>query len=174
MRYNIFNKIHQPLRLTLLNTCIYLAESQGFNVTAVAVTIKKVTEVLKVFKAQLKYEGLYLLPLVFEYEPSVWDAYTREHHKAMNMATNLNELLKSYSAIKDENEQSEWARQVSAAFNEFTLFNYHHMDDEEEVLSEFLLRYYKDDTILQIQEEMEMPGTLIKQHESKEVYEVAA
>lgn len=171
MRPNIFNTIQHRLRSSLLSTCVYLAESQGFDVTAVTVVIRKITEVLKVFKAQLKYEGMYLLPLVFEYEPSIWDAYTREHHKAMNLARNLEEMVGKVPAVNKEEDQ--WFAQLNKAFTEFMQFNYKHMDDEEEVLNEFLWRYYKDDVILQLPGDAETPAKLIKQHESK-VYEAAA
>jgi len=43
--------------------------------------------------------------------------------------------------------------------------NYHHMDDEEEILNEILCTYYSDDFLRNIEQQMKMQSLLVVQHE---------
>jgi hemerythrin-like domain-containing protein len=128
---------------------------------------------LNLFKEQVKNETSYLLPLVFEYEPSIWDVYTRGHQKAANLARNLESDIQSYKKSKEADDKSAAIELIKKAYQEFMQFNFIHMDDEEEVLNEILWRYYKDDYIQQLEEQINGTPALIKQHKNVRRYEAA-
>ena len=161
MRYNIFNQAHRPLKLALLSTCISLSRNGDWDLSSALESIRKVEEALRVFNEQVKSEASCILPFIFEYEPSVWSMYTSEHHKAMNLCYNLKSLVHSFYKLKDADDKLTVMGLVSESFNEFVLFNYNHMNDEEAVLNEILWRYYNDSVIRQIDNEMSvLPGSI--------------
>jgi len=162
MRHNIFNKLHWQLKVSLLNTCVSLSDAVAFDTTTAQVAIKKIEGVLKIFKEQLKYESASLLPLVFEYEPSIWDLYTKGHQKAANLGYGIEILLQHYNKLHTTQDKQEVMDLVKIAYQEFMQFNFNHMDDEEEVLNEILWRYYSDDVIKQVEEQLHVKAALIK------------
>ena len=173
MRYNIFNQAHRPLKLALLSTCISLSKDGEWDLSTAAETIKKVEEALQVFNEQVKYESLHILPFIFDYEPSVWIMYTSEHHKAMNLSYNLENLIRSFHELKDTEGRLTLMESISKSFNEFVLNNYNHMDDEEAVLNEILWRYYNDAFIRQIENEIYVQPGLVKQHKKTERLQIS-
>ena len=173
MRYNVFNKVHRPLKLALLSACISLSNDGDWDLSSAAKTIRKVEEVLQVFNEQVKYENLHILPFIFEYEPSVWSMYTSEHHKAMNLSYNLENLVRSFYQLKDAEDRIGLMESISKSFNEFVLNNYNHMDDEEAVLNEILWRYYDDAFIRQIENEIYVQARLVKQHKKTERLQIS-
>lgn len=150
MSYNIFNQAHLPLKLALISGCTTLSQNTLPDVSSASTGIIKIEEVLRIFKAQVKYEASYILPLIFEYEPSIWAMYTSEHHKANNLARNLEHLVAAFHKSTNTSGKLELMEQVSKSYNEFVLVNFHHMDDEEPVLNEILWRYYSNSFIKQM------------------------
>ena len=161
MRYNIFNKAHLPLKRSLLNACISFDKYKEEEISSGEV-LQKAEEVLYIFNEQLTYESLHILPLIFEYEPSIWNNYTSEHNKAARIAKNLKELAKELQRQKRVEDKLKILELIIERFNEFILFNFNHMDDEEAVLNEILWRYYKDPVLVQIEERMDILPHLLK------------
>jgi hypothetical protein len=161
MRHNIFNQVHLPLKHALLTTCIYLCKEDCKSIAGAKLAVQKVQEIIPIFKEQLKYETNYVLPLVFVYEPSIWDAYTMQHQKAMNLLNDLEVLISSFKNAKDKKDQLFLMSSLHEAYDDFMMFNYHHMDEEEEVLNEILWRYYNDKVLTNAVEQFnEVPSVL--------------
>src|SRR4051794_2843824 len=163
MRYNIFNRVHRPLKEALLSTCISLSRNGDWNISSAAEAIRKVEDVLEICDGQVKCEAINILPYVFEYEPSVWNVYTTQHHKLMNQSRHLEDLVQSFYSFKGVETKLTVMELISDTFNEFTILNYEHMDDEEPVLNEILWRYYDDAFIMQMESEMELLPVLMEQ-----------
>lgn len=100
MRYNIFNQVHRTLKEALLSTCISLSRNGDWNISYASEAIRKAEEVLQICDEQVKYEAMNILPFIFEYEPAVWNMYTSEHHKVMNLSRNLENLVQSFYTLK--------------------------------------------------------------------------
>jgi hypothetical protein len=169
MRYNIFNQVHRPLKECLLSACISLSRNGDWNMATALEAVRKVEEVLQICDEQVKNEAIHILPFVFEYEPSVWNSYTSEHHKVMNLWRHLESLVQSFYRLKGSENKFSVMELISECFNEFMLLNYNHMDDEEAVLNEILWRYYNDAFIRQMENEMNMMPELLKQSRKKGV-----
>lgn len=172
MRYNIFNHVHRPLKESLLSTCISLSRNGDWNVSYASEAIRKTEEVLQICYEQVKYEAMNILPFIFEYEPSVWNMYTSEHYKMLNLSRNLESLVQSFYKLKGAENKSAVMKLISESFNEFMLLNYNHMDDEEAVLNEILWRYYNDAVIMQMENEMNVRAASIK-HPQKKAMQMA-
>jgi hypothetical protein len=150
MSYNIFNQAHLPLKLALISGCTFLDKNNNSDTTSASKSVTKIGEILQIFKNQIQHETLKILPLIFEYEPSIWAMYTSAHHKANNLCHHLEMLVQDFKQAVDTEEVFELTDMARKIYNEFVLYNFHHMDDEEPVLNEILWRYYKDDVIVQI------------------------
>jgi aspartate-semialdehyde dehydrogenase len=167
MRYNIFNKVHRPLKESLLSTCISLSRNGEWNISSALEAIRKVEEVLEICDEQVKYEAINILPFIFEYEPSVWNAYTSEHHKVMNLCRDIKSLVQSFYKLKGTENKFAVMELISEKFNEFMLLNYNHMDDEEAVLNEILWRYYTDAFIIEMENHLTIVTASVKQPKKK-------
>ena len=62
---------------------------------------------------------------------------------------------------------------INESFNEFMLFNFNHMDDEEAVLNEILWRYYPDKVLLQTEEKMNILPHLVEHSAQRRDYQIA-
>jgi len=162
MRHNIFYTAHRPLKLALISTCISLDQQHANENTNSADVIKKISEVLYIFKEQIRNESTYILPIIFDYEPSIWNMYTAQHHKGMNQLRDLEDLISAFKKAEDE-QKAAMISLISGAYNEFMLFNFHHMDDEEEVINEILWRYYKDTYLLEVEAAFKTLHPAVKQ-----------
>lgn len=171
MSYNIFNHAHLPLKTALISGCITLTGSEH-EVPSSEKCIRKIEEVLRVFYEQVKFETAQILPFIFEYEPSIWNTYTTEHHKGNNLACNLESLMLACDKAKDEKEKLALFKVLKEAYNTFVLFNFHHMDDEEPVLNEILWRYYPDSFMKEITEGINFHSSL-KYEPQREELEMA-
>jgi hypothetical protein len=172
MRYNIFNQVHRPFKLALLHTCIELSKDDSAT-TSWSQVICNVKEVISLYKHQVKFEYSYLLPLVFEYEPSVWDIYTIEHQQATNILRGIENLVQLMEASGDQHLKRSIMNEIKSTYNEFMRFNFQHMEDEEEVLNEILWRYYNDNFLLQIVHHMYEPAGIVS-NKSGNLYQQAA
>ena len=162
MRYNIFSEIHQPVKLALLSTCITLSKKNEWNFKKAEKSIRQVADVVNTFYTQLQIEEQHLLPLVFVYEPSVWDVFARQHRQLVAMADKLQQLIYSTKQTEDVIEKFTAMIEIDSIYNEFIMANYNHMDEEEEILNEILWQYYSDETLQSIVK-TKTPAVLVQQ-----------
>lgn len=172
MRYNIFNTAHLPLKRSLLAACISVSGCVE-NKTSSAEALRKVEEVLQVFNEQLTYETLYILPFVFEYEPSVWSNYTSEHNKAARLSKNLSGLVLLYNKQKKKDDKESILKMINESYTGFMLYNFNHMDDEEAVLNEILWRYYSDEVLKQTEEKTDILPHLVNRSKPAQTFTIA-
>ena len=166
MRYNIFNRAHLPLKTALISGCVSLTDALNGALTTTE-SVKPVEEVLRVYKEQISYERLHILPFIFEYEPAISISYSTEHDKASRLSDRMNGLVQSYRKEENKNEKSKILALISECYNDFMLFNFNHMDDEEAVLNEILWRYYQDKVLMQIEEKMDILPHLVEQGQQR-------
>ncbi|GEO10810.1 hypothetical protein [Segetibacter aerophilus] len=162
MRYNIFNKAHFPLKTSLLSACVSIDKIATHGVTFAADAVEKVKNVLQAYNETIVFEGLHIFPLVFEYEPSVWNNYASEHNRMTRLANYLKSLIQSYYHQSKAKDKLDLIASISKSYNEFMMANFDHMNDEEAVLNEILWRYYRDQVLSQLEEKMHTLPDLIK------------
>ncbi len=157
MRYNFLNEVHLPVRLTLLNASVQLNADENVDPFVI---VSKVSNLMHVLRQQFTNEEQFILPLVFDYEPCVWDHFIRQHHQLKNEISEIEQMLKTFSACTDTEAQWLIASLVNYHFQQTVLSNFRHMDEEEEVLTEILWRYYSDGTLQSTYRQMQMLPTL--------------
>lgn len=144
MAFNIFNEVHKPLKLSLLTTCIRLTKNNNFNMDEAIINVHEIEEVLSTFNKLIAFENLTILPLIFEWEPSIWNYCLQQHAKQRESLQKLQTLLHLFNQTKNEIEKFTVLISISEAFNIFLLDIYNHMDDEEEILNKVLWQFYDD------------------------------
>ncbi|HEX6332603.1 MAG TPA: hemerythrin domain-containing protein [Flavisolibacter sp.] len=153
MRYNIFNQIHKGLRAMLYDTAVLLQQTDFTDPSATAVAADRTNAVLKMFEDHASHEDNYVFAAISAYEPSVADAFMQEHHEderlAQQVADSLQALEYASTAVKPE-----MAIQLNRNFVAFLAFNLSHMEREESVINRLLWRYYSDEAIMQIQQQV--------------------
>lgn len=164
MRYNIYNQVHRPLKLAMLETSIELTKDGLSTTESRAKLVQNVSNVLSLFNQLVRYEYTYILPLVFDFEPSVWNTYTTEHQAAMNLGRKLEDQLSSLKRKRDEAAKASLLAAIRETYQTFMVFNLHHMSDEEEVLNEILWRYYSDNVLVEIEHGMKVLPMLMNKH----------
>jgi hypothetical protein len=156
MRYNIYNQVHRPLKLSMLKTSVEITAMPTINNENTSELISKIEEVMQLFKELVQFEHTYVLPLVFDFEPSIWNLYTTEHQAAMNLCRKVEDRISFYKNRTDENRKVAAMKSVTEAFEQFMTFNLQHMNEEEEVLNEILWRYYSDNVLMEIEHGMQV------------------
>lgn len=159
MQYNIFNKVHLPLKRSLLSTAVYLNSFEAS--TAYEEALSKVSEVLEIFKEQVEFEEAAILPLIFYYEPSIAANYTNQHKKQLSLVYELEGQIELFKSLIYKFQSLSAFELIYEAFNDFLLSNYHHMDDEEEILNGILRLYYSDNFLVQVEQRMKSHPALI-------------
>lgn len=171
MRHNIFNKTHLPLKSALISACIALTDAIN-QPDGQEAAIQKVEKVLRVFKEQMLYETLHILPFIAEYEPSVSASYLTVHEELSIPAAGLQRLVRKYG-LHQGGDQSTWLGSMIEAFNAFMMASFNHMDDEEAVLNEILWRYYRDYQLVQLEEQIEILPHLVQEKNGSEKIRIA-
>ena len=153
MRIDIFNQIHKGLRALLYESSLLLQQTDFLDDEEMQTAISRVTMVADLFNDHAHHEDKFILRAVQEHEPSIVDAFEREH--AMN--TRLTRALKNcLQALQMASPmvRPEMANVLYKTFVQFMVFNLEHMSKEENILNKILWRYYSDDEILSIQEDI--------------------
>lgn len=173
MRYNIFNTAHLPVKTALVTACISVTKTLDDPCRYTEEALQKAGEVLHICDEQITYESLHILPYVFEYEPFIWSNYTSEHDTASMLSEHLKGLVQSYHKQQKAADKTQIMSMIRESYNEFILFNFNHMDDEEPVLNEILWRYYPDAVLVRIEEKMDMLPHLAKQRQQTMGFQIA-
>jgi len=153
MRINIFHQIHKGLRALLYESSLLLQQTDFSDEQEMQIAISRVTMVADLFNDHAHQEDKFILPVIRKHEPSIVDAFEREHA----MDTKLTRALKnSLQALQMASPmvRPEMANVLYKTFVQFMVFNLEHMSKEENILNKILWRYYSDEEILAIQKDI--------------------
>ena len=151
MRFNIFNQIHKGLRALLYDTALLLQRTNFQDEYELQQAIERVQLVADLFDDHAHHEDEFVLPAIRQYEPSLVDAFEQEHVTDMKLAHNMRSSLEGLQ-LASFNVKPEMGKEVIKCFSSFMLFNLEHMEKEESVLNKVLWRYYSDQEIIGIQQ----------------------
>jgi hemerythrin-like domain-containing protein len=143
----MFNQIHKALRALLCETAQWMQQTDFWNVDEATPVIERVYEVIEIFEKHANTEDSLVFPAIVKFEPSVVDAFEKEHVKDHELGELLASSLEGYERAAIITEKAAAAQQVQAAFMKFAAFNLEHMGKEEEIINPLLWRYYKDEEL---------------------------
>jgi iron-sulfur cluster repair protein YtfE (RIC family) len=153
-RYNIFNQIHKGLRALLYETALQVQHTDFWNIDEADEAIAKIEDVIRLFEKHAYSEDTYVFPVLDKYEPSLADAFEQEHVKDHALARLLEKTINSYKHAEIITDKVPAAKDIHAAYTEFMVFNLEHMAKEEKVLNPILWRYYTDNELMAITQQI--------------------
>lgn len=151
-RINIFNQIHKGLRAALYETALSLQQADFTSEQEAEESLNKVKEVIMLFDEHANKEDHYILPALAAYEPSVVDAFEKEHLTDIALAGKLSDTVDAFHSLLKAGERADAGKKINIDFVEFMVFNLNHMAKEEDIINNLLWRYYSDADLLQIQQ----------------------
>jgi hypothetical protein len=153
MRFNIFNQIHKALRALLYDTALTIQQTDFQEHDEAELALEKLRQALDIFDKHAQHEDSSVLPAIQAYEPSLVDAFEKEHVEDHALAEKLRELVASFNQA-DAKEKPAIGHSILHSFIAFLSFNLDHMAKEETVLNERLWRYYSDAEIMAISQKI--------------------
>src|SRR6186713_143079 len=150
MRINIFNQIHKGLRALLYESSLLLQQTDFLDDQEMQTAVTRVTMVADLFDDHAHHEDKFILPAIQEHEPSIVDAFEREHAMNIKLTRALKNCLQALQMASPV-VRPEMANVLYKTFVQFMVFNLEHMSKEETILNKILWRYYSDGEILAIQ-----------------------
>ncbi len=153
-RFNMFNQIHKALRALLYDTSLILQQTWFGDADEAEISLDKVKMVVDIFDKHAQHEDNYVLPAIQQYEPSLVDTFELEHIRDHEMSERLRGLLIVFSMAQKSQVKLETGQAIILAFQEFMIFNLQHMAKEEAVLNKVLWRYYSDEELLAINQQI--------------------
>ncbi len=154
MRYNIFYQIHKALRFMLYETGTELQRTDFNDREEAQSCLKKISELVRLFEKHGKTEDDKVFSALAVYEPSVVDSFEQEHETDHELARKLKAIVNMFDSLTSDEERLELASALRRSYVEFLVFNLQHMAREEEVINNLLWRYYRDEDIIAIEQEI--------------------
>lgn len=153
-RYNIFNQVHKGLRALLYETALAVQQCDFLSEADTEKTLKQVREVLELFDRHAHTEDKFILPAISEYEPAVVAAFEDEHKEDHEFGSRLKELLNLFEGLSDAAAKVDTGNAIYQSLVKFMIFNLGHMAKEEDILNKLLWRYYTDDQLKKITQQI--------------------
>ncbi|MFZ9388254.1 MAG: hemerythrin domain-containing protein [Chitinophagaceae bacterium] len=146
-RYNIFNQVHKGLRELLYQTASRLQQTDFTTVHEKTAALTQVNMVIDLFDKHAHTEDYFILPALAQYEPSVCNLFEEEHVQDHALGEKLREIIRGIDQSVSDEDVNTWGAVLRPVFVEFLVFNLNHMAKEEEVLNKLLWRYYSDEEL---------------------------
>jgi hypothetical protein len=154
MRYNIFYQIHKALRAMLYHTATELQRTDFNNQEEAEAALADIKTVVDLFDKHAYHEDNLVFSAVQQYEPSVVDSFEQEHVKDHELSEKLRTLTVIYSSLEKDEEKIQLGSAIRKSFVEFLAFNLEHMAKEEDIINNLLWRYYSDEQIHSIEQQI--------------------
>lgn len=153
-RYNIFYQVHKGLREMLYNTASLLQQTNFLNTQESMIALNQIDEVLFLFDKHAHTEDTFILPAIEKHQPTVATLFEEEHVKDHELSDRLRTLLSIFKGCSTDQEKLQTAGAIRYAFIEFMIFNLQHMAKEEIKLNELLWKYFTDDELQEITQQI--------------------
>jgi hypothetical protein len=152
-RFNIFNPIHKALKALLYDTSLTLQQTYFADADEAETAMEKVRQAVDIFEEQAAHKYHFVLPAIRQYEPSLADVFEREY-EAHALVEKLRGLLTVYNHAFKKEVKIVTGQEINRAFIDFMIVNLGHMSREEAVLNKVLWRYYSDEEIMAINQQI--------------------
>lgn len=153
-RFNCFTLIHKGLRALLFDTALSLQKTDFTCEAEAEEALNKVREAVLLFDEHAHKEDHFILPMIADFEPSVLDCFEKEHATDLALSNQLTASVETFFLLTTDEEKIVAGQQLCGAFIDFTTFNLKHMAKEEDSINKILWRYYADDALLNMQQQI--------------------
>lgn len=153
-RYNMFFQVHKGLREMLYQTATRLQQTDFTNAAESNAIAFQVNAILNLFDAHADTEDHFVLTALETHEPSVATLFEEEHVQDHALSKHLKTFLTMLQHTNNDAERNEIGSAIRLAFVEFLVFNLKHMAKEENVLNNLLWKYYTDEQLQAITQQI--------------------
>lgn len=154
IRYNMFYLVHKGLKALLHETAMEIQHTDFWNVEQGDAIVKMIREAVTLFEKHAATEDRFVLPAIGKYEPGVVDAFEQDHEKDHQLGEELLKSAVHYSNAAVLTDKAAAGRELQVSYLKFMVFNLDHMMREEDILNKIFWRYYTDDELKSITQEI--------------------
>ena len=152
--FNIFHHYHHHLKAEVFECSMQITQIDFHAFADLDVLLKRLNEAVQLFITHSDNEKKYVLPLAFDCEPSIWDAFQQEYLKEALLIQNLEHAIIAIDSAKTPFDISFSAKRLQHSFYQFAMLTLEHISKEEELLLPILHRYYSDEILIAVQQRM--------------------
>jgi hypothetical protein len=152
-RYNSFRQVHRGLRTILFDTALALQKTDFCNNEQRTSAFGRLNLLLNLFDDHVVQESEFILSAVYRSNPELADEFEDEHQTG-NMISKRLRVLISEDNDHDAESEKKCGRSILKVFNEFIAFSLYHMNKEEDRVNKELWANYKDEELIEIEQEM--------------------
>ena len=171
-RFNIFHHYHQHLKAVVFEISLQITQTDFHSFAELDVLLKRLNEAVQLFITHNRNEKKYVLPLVFDCEPSIWDAFQQEYAKEALLIQNLEHAIIAIDSAKTPFDLSFSAKRLQHGFYQFAVLTLEHVSKEEELLLPILHRYYSNEILIAVQQRMLTNSSNTSSNSTREPLEI--
>jgi hypothetical protein len=153
-RFDIFNGVHKALRAMLYDAALSLQQTDFSRIHEKEAVMQKILKVIQLFDTHAQQEDDYVLNAIAVYEPTVVDVFKLEHVQDLKNYIAINKAANEMKHVATKAEAVVKGKALSKAFVTFMTYNLNRMNKEEEVLNHLLWRYYSDEELKALENEI--------------------
>lgn len=150
----VFKQIHRIARVMLYETAISLQLTDFRTGTGLEQVAGKINTIILLTEDYSAKQEEYVFTAMAEYEPSVIDAFRQKHAVLRQGAEELAILVQEATGDTDPQQRVEAGRRLETLYTQFLRCQLKFMAEKERVLQPLLARYYGEDTLRALQQEL--------------------
>jgi len=143
-RYNMFSQVHKGLRALLYETALRLQQTDFNNMEEAEDALAQVAMVADLFDKHAHTEDTMVFTAIEQAEPSLVNAFEKEHEEDHALAQRLRGLLTAFAHAVSTDDKIIIGDTLIQSFTDFMIFNLKHMAKEEDIINKALWKYYTD------------------------------
>lgn len=150
----VFKQIHRIGRVMLYETAISLQLTDFRTGSGLEQVAGKINTIILLTEDYSAKEEEYVLAALAEYEPSVADTFRQKHAALRRGAEELAIIVQEATGATDVQQRVEAGRRLESLYTQFLRCQLKIMAEKERVLQPLLARYYGDETLHALQQEL--------------------
>lgn len=153
-RYNIFYQVHKGLRTFLFETAVLIQQTDFDNAEETRKAVNELKSLVVLFEKHAHAEDTLVFDVVKHKETGMINLFEQEHEKDNELGKNLFALADELDSAILTPRRILLGKLLNHAFMVFMIFNLEHMTREEDMINQALWRYYSDDELAGITEQI--------------------
>lgn len=150
----VFKQIHRIGRVMLYETAISLQLTDFRTGTGLEHVAGKINTILLLTEDYALKQEEYVFTAVAEYEPSVIDVFRHKHTAIRATMEELSLLVQETTGATEPHQRVEAGRRLETLYTQFLRGQLKVMAEKERVLQPILCRYYREDFLQALQQEL--------------------
>lgn len=138
----------------LFETAQRLQQTDFNDATELEILLPQVKQVIGLFDTHAHTEDTLIFATLTAYEPALIDAFEKEHEQDILLGIRICNIIEQLEKCETGAEKTLSGAALNVAFQEFVVFNLAHMAHEETVMNPILWRYFSDDELKKVTDQI--------------------